>query len=208
MHQLITSSSGHKLIFTILITISLGAILCSCTANKPGEYAEEVKPGTFWQQPITQLDLLIIFVAWTMGLVLVVVGKMVLSSLIRKRRNLQSVIGPTMVYSCLHLEKQESLQTVKMRMDRAIGKPLNDGLLIENLVLACDLIATPDQITDGYAHQVAGDIIRYLDSHYPDLRGRFVGISDDEHLRPMRDGLISGALALGDVDNIHQFVLE
>ena len=207
MRQLITSSSGHKLIFTVLITISLGAILCSCTANKPGEYVGEVKLA-FWQQPITQLDLLIVVVAWTIGLVLVVVGVRVLLSLIGKSRNLQSVVGPTLVYICLHLEKKESPRTVKMRIDRAIGKPQNDGLLIENLVLACDLIATPDQITDGYAHQVAGDIIRYLDSHYPDLRGRFVGISDDEHLRPMRDGLISGALALGDVDNIHQFVFE
>ncbi|MBC8503893.1 MAG: hypothetical protein H8D34_03490 [Chloroflexi bacterium] len=93
-------------------------------------------------------------------------------------------------------------------MDRAIGKPLNNGLLIENLVLACDLIATPDQISDGHAQHIAGEIIQYLDSHYPDLRGRFVGISDDEHLRPMRDGVISGALALGDVDNVHQFVFE
>lgn len=206
--RLVRSAMGHKWIFIVLIAISLVTILSSCTANQPGAHAGEVRPDTFWQKSITQLDLLFTFIAWTIGLVLVVVGKRALPSIIGKSQNLQSVVGPTLVYICLHLEKQESLRTVKLRMDRAIGKPLNNGLLIENLVLACDLIATPDQISDGHAQHIAGEIIQYLDSHYPDLRGRFVGISDDEHLRPMRDGVISGALALGDVDNVHQFVFE
>jgi len=170
--------------------------------------AGESRPGEFWQRSITQSDLFSTSIAWTTGLVLIMIVKRVLTIFIDRKQRHRSVIGPTMVYSCLYLEEQESLQSMKTTIDRAIEKPLNDGLRLENLISACDLIATPDQISDGYAHQVADEIIQYFDSHYPDLRGRFVGISDDEHLRPMRDGIISGALAFGDVDDVHQFVIE
>ncbi len=208
LHRLMTSVFAYRFISVVLIAIVLVPTISSCTINIPKAQAGETRPATFWQRSITQLDLFSIITAWTAGLALVMGSIRVLSSFATKKRKLRSIIGPTMVYSCLHLEKHESFQTMKTVLERAIEKPLNDGLQLQNLVSACDLIATPDQISDSYAHQTADEIIQYLDRYYPDLRGRFVGISDDEHLRPMRDGLISGALAFGDIDNVHHFVIE
>ena len=208
LYRLITSVFSYRLVTVVLIAIVLVPLISSCTVNIPKAQAGEARLAAFWQRSITQLDLFSIITAWTVGLVLVMASIRLLSSFAIKKRRLRSIIGPTMVYSCLHLEKHESLQTMKAVIERAIEKPLYDGLLLENLVSACDLIATADQISSGYAHQAADEIIQYIDRHYPDLRGRFVGISDNEHLRPMRDGLISGALALGDVDKVHHFVIE
>jgi|APSaa5957512622_1039677.scaffolds.fasta_scaffold18959_3 hypothetical protein len=197
-----------RIVFVVLIAIVLLPLISGCTASVPRVPAEEARPAAFWQRPITQLDLFFTLIAWTIGLVLMMAAKRFLSAFARRKRKLQPAIGPTMIYSCLHLDQHESLRAKKTILDRAIKKPLSDGLQLENLVSACDLIATPDQISDGYAHQVAKEIIQHLDRRYPNLRGRFVGISDDDHLRPMRDGLISGALALGDVDNVHHFIIE
>jgi hypothetical protein len=208
LHRLITSVLTNKIVFVVLIAIMLAPLISSCTVNIPGVQAEEVKPAIYWQRSITRSDLFFTLIAWTIGLVLMMTAKSFLSSFARRKRKLWPVIGPTMIYSCLHLDQHQSFRTKKTILDRAIKKPLSDGLQLENLISACDLIATPDQISDGYAHQVANEIIQYLDRRYPDLRGRFVGISDDDYLRPMRDGLISGALALGDVDNVHHFVIE
>lgn len=208
LHRLITSVFSYRFVTVVLVAIVLAPLISSCTANMPRAQAGEARPAVFWQRSITRLDLFFTLVAWTIGLVLIIVAKRFLSSLARRKRKLRPVIGPTMIYSCLHLEHHKSSQTKKIVLDQAIRKPISDGLQLENLISACDLIATPDQISDGYAHQAADEIIQYLDRHYPNLRGRFVGISDDEHLRPMRDGLISGALALGDVDNVHHFVIE
>mgnify|MGYP006971710447 CR=1 FL=1 len=206
--RLIASVINYRMFFLVLITIILTPLISSCTLNIPRVQTMEPRPAAFWQRPITQSDLFFTLIAWTIGLALMMAAKSFSSSFARRKQNLQPVVGPTMIYSCLHLDQHESFRTKKTILDRAIKKPISDGLQLENLISACDLIATPDQISDGYAHQVANEIIQYLDHHYPDLRGRFVGISDDEYLRPMRDGLISGALALGDVDNVHHFVIE
>ena len=208
VRQAITSVFTYRMFFVALIAIMLAPLISSCTVNIPGVQTGEPKPAVFWQRPITKLELFFTLIAWTIGLALTMATKSFSSSFVRRKRKLQPVIGPTMIYSCLHLDQHESFRTKKTILDRAIKKPLSDGLHLENLVSACDLIATPDQISNGHAHQVANEIIQYLDRRYPGLRGRFVGISDDEHLRPMRDGLISGALALGDIDNIHHFVVE
>ena len=108
-------------------------------------------------------------------------------------------------YGFLDLDQKEAIPYIKDQIDEGIFKtdsPLNQ------VGLVFDLIATPEQIQSGTAHRVAQLILDYVDQNYPGLLLRYLGITDDESRRPMRDILLTKQLQLEDVDNQHLFVIE
>ena len=121
-------------------------------------------------------------------------------------QSIRQVQCPKIIYH--HLE-MGNLQTITKEKVVAVVEelPLQDGL-IQNSVIAIDISLTVDEIDSGMALQIAQQILQEIDHYYPAIRDRFVGISDDEQKLPLRDLMLTGKLALEEIDNQHLFVFE
>jgi len=106
------------------------------------------------------------------------------------------------------LDPSKPAQAATQQVVEFVEKTRKDGQQIQNLVVAIDITGSPDQIVRGYAEQLGHSILFALDQHYPRLRDRFVGISDDESRLPLRDLMRTGSLAWEEIDNQHLFVFE
>lgn len=128
----------------------------------------------------------------------------------RKRRQRKSPTDEKkydLAYVALYLDQAESAEFAELQISATIErsqKPVNQiGLLV-------DLVATPEQIQNGMAHRVAGQIVDYVkgEEKYSDLRSFLVGITDDDKRRALRDTLLTRTLAESDIDDKHLFVIE
>ena len=111
-----------------------------------------------------------------------------------------------MVYVSIH--QAQAFDSITAEISKLISEMLNENRQIQNLVLAVDLVCIPDAIAGGDAQQLARKILQFIDRKFPNMRDRFVGITDDESKLPLQGLLISGALALEEIDNEHLFVME
>ena len=116
------------------------------------------------------------------------------------------VQGALLVYASI--PQTQSFDSITAEISQLVSDTLNENRKIQNLVLAIDLICVPDNIADGESQQLAGELLGFIDRQFPNIRDRFVGISDDEIKLPLQGLLISGALALEEIDNEHLFVME
>jgi hypothetical protein len=110
-----------------------------------------------------------------------------------------------LVYGSLYVDKAESWEFAETQIDDCIGKAQRPQ---SQIALLFDIVATPAQIASGDAHDVARYILKYADEQYPNLKLRTVGITDDDDRRPARDIVITQKMQMGDVDNVHLFVVE
>ncbi len=108
-------------------------------------------------------------------------------------------------YGSLDLHNKEAIPHIKTQIDEGIRQA---NAPLDQVGFVFDLLVTPEQIESGTAHRVAQLILDYVDQSYPGLLLRYVGITDDESRRPMRDILLTKQLQLEDVDNQHLFVIE
>jgi len=118
------------------------------------------------------------------------------------------ITPPAFVHSRLLLARQESLAMAQKRIQIALGKALADGRQAANLVLIFDIAASPEQIDSGLALRTAEELMAWIRAQYPGLKEVFLGISDNEEILTARDVLLTGRLALSDVDNRRYFLIE
>jgi len=109
------------------------------------------------------------------------------------------------IYGSLYLDQEETLKYAKVQIDEGIAKA---NIPLNQVSFVFDVIATPEQIKSGTAQRVARLILDYVDQNYPGLLARYVGVTDDENRRPMRDIILTRQLQLEDIDNEHLFVVE
>lgn len=106
------------------------------------------------------------------------------------------------------IPQAHAFDSITEEISQLVGETLTENRRIHNLVLAVDLISTAEAISRGEPQQLAGELLEFIDRQFPNLRDRFVGITDDENKLPLQGLLISGALALEEIDNEHLFVME
>lgn len=106
------------------------------------------------------------------------------------------------------ISQAQAFDSITTEISQLVGETLTENRRIQNLVLAVDLISTADAVSRGESQQLAGELLGFIDRQFPNIRDRFVGITDDENKLPLQGLLISGALALEEIDNEHLFVME
>ena len=111
-----------------------------------------------------------------------------------------------LVYASIH--QTRTFDSIATEIGQLIRETIREDRHINDMVLAVDLISTPDAIDGGESQQLAGEMLEFIDRQFPTLRDRFVGITDDENKLPLQALLISGTLALEEIDNEHLFVME
>ena len=110
-----------------------------------------------------------------------------------------------LVYGALYMDRAESYEFAETQIDECIETA---RIPHDRIILAFDIIATPEQIISGRAMEWGNHILHYCDRQYPKLSARVVGITDDDHRRVMRDTLITRTLSESDIDGVHLFELE
>jgi hypothetical protein len=117
------------------------------------------------------------------------------------------IIPPVLVYSYISLTCEENLRLAEEHIRTAIGKALADGKQVEHIVLLFDIIVPQERITPEQALGLAHQVIDHIQAHYPGLKGRIIGVSNNVKVYTVHEVLLTGKLALGDVDNVHQFLI-
>ena len=123
-------------------------------------------------------------------------------------RQLKMVRSTSLVYGSIHQTRMTSNNSITAQISQLISDTLSERKLIQDIVLAIDLISTSNAISNGKAQKIAIKTLRSIDQQFPNLRDRFVGITDDENTLPLQAILITGALSLEEIDNEHLFVME
>ena len=121
-------------------------------------------------------------------------------------RKIKLVQRSFLVYASI--SQAQGFDPINAEISQLVGGTLNENRRIHNLVLAVDLISAADAISRGEPQQLARELLGFIDRQFPNIRDRFVGITDDEIKLPLQGLLISGALALEEIDNEHLFVME
>jgi len=121
-------------------------------------------------------------------------------------RRLKFVQRSFLVYASIH--QARAFDSITTEISQLVGKTLTENRRIQNLVLAVDLISTADAVSRGESQQLARELLEFIDRQFPNIRDRFMGITDDESKLPLQGLLISGALALEEIDNKRLFVME
>jgi hypothetical protein len=106
------------------------------------------------------------------------------------------------VYGSLYLDQRESIEYAEMQIFNSISDC--PALRLEEIAVVFDIVATRRQLRSGFAHNLANQVLEYIDEHYPTLGLRVVGITDDDCLRAGRDRMMRGSWR---VDNVHQFLI-
>jgi len=121
-------------------------------------------------------------------------------------QQLKFVQSSFLVYAGIH--QTRAFDSITTEISQLISEMTCENRNIHDMVLAVDLICTPDAISGGRSQQLAGEMLEFIDRQFPTLRDRFLGITDDENKLPLQALLISGTLALEEIDNEHLFVME
>ena len=121
-------------------------------------------------------------------------------------QQLKFVQSSFLVYASIY--QTRAFDSIATEIGQLISETIREDKHINDMVLATDLISTPEAISGGESQQLAGEMLAFIDRQFPDIRDRFVGITDDEHTLPLYALLITGVLALEEIDNEHLFVME
>jgi len=121
-------------------------------------------------------------------------------------RRLKFVQKSFLVYASIH--QPRAFDSIAAEVSQLISEALSENRQTHNLVLAIDLISTAEAVSWGESQQLAVEILEFIDHQFPNIRDRFVGITDDEHTLPLYALLITGVLSLEEIDNEHLFVME
>lgn len=106
----------------------------------------------------------------------------------------------SLVYGSLYMDQAESYEFAEMQIDQCIKSARTTH---ERIIVAFDIVATPEQIALGRAREWGQHILDYCDREYPNLSARVVGITDDNHRRLWRDMLLTQKVTPADIDGIH-----
>ena len=82
------------------------------------------------------------------------------------------------------------------------------GNPMQSLVLMIDIVCIFEGISPEIARQLSQDVLKWIDQEFPDLRDRFVGVSDDPKSLPLRHLVLTRCMAFGEIDNQHLFIFE
>jgi len=121
-------------------------------------------------------------------------------------QQLKFVQSSFLVYASIH--QTRAFDSIAVEISQLISEMTCENRHIHDMVLAVDLISTPEAIAGGESQQLAEEMLEFIDRQFPTLRDRFVGITDNENKLPLQALLISGTLALEEIDNEHLFVME
>ena len=121
-------------------------------------------------------------------------------------QQLKFVQSSFLVYASIH--QTRAFDSIAVEISQLISEMTRENRKVHDMVLAVDLVCTPEAIAGGRSQQLAEEMLEFIDRQFPDIRDRFVGITDDEHKLPLQALLISGTLALEEIDNEHLFVME
>ncbi len=120
--------------------------------------------------------------------------------------SIRQVNGPFLVL--LRMDIADSFDIVESQIRQMINQSDLANHPIENVILAIDFSLPAKQLDLHTAQQIAQTTLQTVDQCYPAIRDRFVGISDDAKILPLRDLMQTGKLALEEIDNQHLFVFE
>jgi hypothetical protein len=123
-------------------------------------------------------------------------------------RKVRLVHSPKLIHHHLQLEENAPTGETIREVIENIENSMEADQQTYNLVVAIDITCQPDLIAEGFAPQLAQSVLLTLDEHFPWLRDRFVGISDDETCLPLHDLMRTGKLTWEEIDNQHRFVFE
>ena len=112
-----------------------------------------------------------------------------------------------LIYGSLYLDEDESWEFAEKQVDECIMNA-KDLYPMHRIGLAFDVVVTPAQIARGEARRLAKHLLAYIDERYPQIRARFVGVTDDDRRRPGRDVVLLGTLSRDAIDNKHLFVFD
>lgn len=110
-----------------------------------------------------------------------------------------------LAYGSLYMDQAESYEFAELQIDQCIKSAHAPH---ERIIVAFDIVATPEQIASGRAREWGQHILDYCDKEYPNLSARVVGITDDDHRRLWRDMLLTQKVAPSDIDGIHLIEME
>lgn len=119
----------------------------------------------------------------------------------------QLIIPIVAVYSHVSLAHGENLARAEEHIRNAVGKALADGKRMEHILLLFDIIVPQEAITPGQALGLAHQVTDHIQAHYSGVKGRIIGVSNNAKIYTVHDVLLTGKLALADVDNVHQFLI-
>lgn len=114
----------------------------------------------------------------------------------------------SIMYGYLNLNSGEKLAKAIEYLSALVKQEEGNGKRLEDLQLGFDIIATPNQIKGGKAKETARAILRYVDSAFPNLKRRVVGITDNDKKRPVRDTIFTKTISIKNIDSKHLFVEE
>jgi hypothetical protein len=123
-------------------------------------------------------------------------------------KSVQLVRSPVLLYQHLILDSHLSIDETSYQIIELVENTIKEGQRVQNLVVTIDITCSPEMILEGCAVDLAQSILIELDQYYPELRDRFVGVSDDEKHLVLKDLMCTGALAWEEIDNQHLFVFE
>ncbi|MBN1138703.1 MAG: hypothetical protein JXM73_19105 [Anaerolineae bacterium] len=112
-----------------------------------------------------------------------------------------------LIYGSLYLDEGEPWEFAEKQVDECVVNA-REVYPMHRIGLAFDIVATPAQIATGEAGRLAKHLLAYADKRFPNLRARFVGVTDDDARRPGRDIALLGKLDQDAVDNKHIFVYD
>lgn len=127
---------------------------------------------------------------------------------ISSERQPRLVRGPSLVHESIDLTCVMPIDAIATQIRQLVSDALRKRSMPQDVILAIDLISTKEAIVDGQAQKLAREILKLIDRQFPMLRDRFLGITDEGNNLPLRALLLTGSLALEEIDNEHLFVME
>ncbi len=120
----------------------------------------------------------------------------------------RQVYAPVMTHCCLEADSPSLPCNISQIISQQINKTISSSSPIQSLVLMIDIVCAFEITHPEMASQMAQDIFLLVDQEYPDLRDRFVGISNDQQCLPLRHIILTRSLAFGKIDNQNLFIFE
>jgi len=122
---------------------------------------------------------------------------------------IRQVYAPALMHCCLKIDASSFLQEdFRHKISQEINEMIFGGNPMQSLVLMIDIVCIFEGISPEIARQLSQDVLKWIDQEFPDLRDRFVGVSDDPKSLPLRHLVLTRCMAFGEIDNQHLFIFE
>jgi hypothetical protein len=121
---------------------------------------------------------------------------------------IQQVYAPVLMHCCLKIDASSLSEDSRHKISQQINEMISGGNPMQSLVLMIDIVCIFEGINSEIARQMSQDVLKWIDQEFPNLRDRFVGVSDDPQLLPLRHLVLTRSITFSEIDNQHLFIFE